>query len=85
MYVVGENPLLSEPDLHHAEKAFGQLDFIVSQKIWRGLQAKMSVKNLTDSTRHRVYDREQTNDRVVERSWNYGRDWAFSLEYTQEF
>jgi predicted molibdopterin-dependent oxidoreductase YjgC len=29
MYVVGENPLLSEPDLHHAEKALAQLDFLV--------------------------------------------------------
>src|SRR3989475_746556 len=29
MYVVGENPLLSEPDLHHAEKALEQLDFLV--------------------------------------------------------
>jgi predicted molibdopterin-dependent oxidoreductase YjgC len=32
MYVVGENPLLSEPDLHHAEKAFGQLDFLVGER-----------------------------------------------------
>jgi predicted molibdopterin-dependent oxidoreductase YjgC len=35
MYVVGENPLLSEPDLHHAEKAFGQLDFLVVQDLFR--------------------------------------------------
>jgi len=34
MYVVGENPLLSEPDLHHAEKAFGQLDFLVVQDLF---------------------------------------------------
>src|SRR5438445_1637286 len=33
MYVVGENPLLSEPDLHHAEKAFDQLDFLVVQDL----------------------------------------------------
>ena len=34
MYVVGENPLLSEPDLHHAQKAFGQLDFLVVQDLF---------------------------------------------------
>jgi formate dehydrogenase alpha subunit len=34
MYVVGENPLLSEPDLHHAEKAFDQLDFLVVQDLF---------------------------------------------------
>lgn len=34
MYVVGENPLLSEPDLHHAEKAFGQLDVLVVQDLF---------------------------------------------------
>ncbi len=34
MYIVGENPLLSEPDLHHAEKAVGQLDFLVVQDLF---------------------------------------------------
>ena len=34
MYVVGENPLLSEPDLHHAEKAIGQLDLLIVQDLF---------------------------------------------------
>ncbi len=34
MYVVGENPLLSEPDLHHAQKAMGQLDCLVVQDLF---------------------------------------------------
>jgi formate dehydrogenase alpha subunit len=34
MYVVGENPLLSEPDLHHVEKAIEQLDFLVVQDLF---------------------------------------------------
>src|SRR5262245_20016422 len=34
MYVVGENPLLSEPDLHHAEKAITQLDCLVVQDLF---------------------------------------------------
>ena len=34
MYVVGENPLLSEPDLHHATKAIAQLDCLVVQDLF---------------------------------------------------
>ena len=34
MYITGENPLLSEPDLHHAEEIFRKLDFLVVQDIF---------------------------------------------------
>ncbi len=34
VYMVGENPLLSEPDLHHAEEAFKKLEFLVVQDIF---------------------------------------------------
>lgn len=34
MYITGENPLLSEPDLNHAEKSFKQLDLLVVQDIF---------------------------------------------------
>ena len=34
MYVTGENPLLSEPDLNHAEETFKKLDFLVVQDIF---------------------------------------------------
>ena len=34
MYITGENPLLSEPDLNHAEKLFSQLEFLVVQDIF---------------------------------------------------
>lgn len=34
MYVIGENPLLSEPDLTHAVAAFKKLDFLVVQDIF---------------------------------------------------
>ncbi len=42
MYVTGENPLLSEPDLHHAEEAFGKLDFLVVQDIFMHETAEMA-------------------------------------------
>ena len=34
MYITGENPLLSEPDLNHAEEKFGNLEFLVVQDIF---------------------------------------------------
>ncbi len=34
MYIVGENPLLSEPNLHHATEAIRALDFLVVQDIF---------------------------------------------------
>jgi formate dehydrogenase alpha subunit len=34
LYVVGENPLLSEPDLNHARKALEQLDCLVVQDLF---------------------------------------------------
>lgn len=34
MYVTGENPLLSEPDLSHAEESFKKLEFLVVQDIF---------------------------------------------------
>lgn len=34
MYIVGENPLLSEPNLHHATDLFRQLDFLVVQDLF---------------------------------------------------
>jgi predicted molibdopterin-dependent oxidoreductase YjgC len=34
LYVVGENPLMSEPDLNHSYKAIKKLDFLVVQDIF---------------------------------------------------
>ena len=34
MYVTGENPLLSEPDLNHAEETFKKLEFLIVQDIF---------------------------------------------------
>jgi len=35
LYVLGENPMLSDPDLHHVKKAFDNLDFVIVQDIFR--------------------------------------------------
>jgi formate dehydrogenase alpha subunit len=34
LYIIGENPLVSDPDLNHAERAFQQLEFLVVQDIF---------------------------------------------------
>jgi len=34
MYIVGENPMLSEPDLQHAREALAKLDFLVVQDLF---------------------------------------------------
>lgn len=34
LYIIGENPLVSDPDLNHAQKAFENLDFLVVQDIF---------------------------------------------------
>ena len=34
MYIMGENPAMSDPDLHHARKALAQLDHLVVQDIF---------------------------------------------------
>ena len=57
----------------------------MSQQIWRGLTAKVSVKNLTDSERRVIYDPEQTRKDFVERSYKVGLDYSFSLTWTFEF
>jgi len=34
LYIMGENPMLSDPDLHHVKKAFDNLDFVIVQDIF---------------------------------------------------
>jgi predicted molibdopterin-dependent oxidoreductase YjgC len=40
LYVVGENPMMSDPDLHHVEEALEKLDFLVVQDIFMSETAK---------------------------------------------
>jgi formate dehydrogenase major subunit/formate dehydrogenase alpha subunit len=40
LYIVGENPLVSDPDLNHAEKSLENLDFLVVQDIFMTETAK---------------------------------------------
>jgi len=42
LYLVGENPLLSEPDAHHAEEALKKLEFLVVQDIFLSETAQLA-------------------------------------------
>jgi len=42
IYLIGENPLLSEPDITHAEEALGKLEFLVVQDIFLSETAKLA-------------------------------------------
>jgi outer membrane receptor protein involved in Fe transport len=70
--------------------SFDQLDLVASQTwhvdVLRGdLTLKASLKNLTDSTRRRLYDPEQTRGTFVEREFKVGRDYSFSFSYSFSF
>jgi len=42
LYIMGENPLLSDPDLHHVEKSLKKLDLLIVQDIFMTETAKVA-------------------------------------------
>lgn len=42
LYIIGENPLVSDPDLNHAEKSLSHLDFLVVQDIFMTETGRMA-------------------------------------------
>lgn len=42
LYVVGENPMVSDPDLHHVERALQKLDILIAQDIFLSQTAKLA-------------------------------------------
>ena len=42
LYIIGENPMVSDPDLNHAEKSLKNLDFLVVQDIFMTETARMA-------------------------------------------
>ncbi len=42
MYIIGENPMVSDPDLNHAENCFKQLEFLVVQDLFLTETAQMA-------------------------------------------
>lgn len=42
LYIIGENPLVSDPDLNHARKALGKLDLLIVQDIFETETSKVA-------------------------------------------
>jgi predicted molibdopterin-dependent oxidoreductase YjgC len=42
LYIMGENPVMSDPDINHAVKAFKHLDFLVVQDIFMTETAELA-------------------------------------------
>jgi predicted molibdopterin-dependent oxidoreductase YjgC len=42
LYVMGENPMISDPDLHHAKEALSRLDLLIVQDIFLSETAQMA-------------------------------------------
>ncbi len=67
MYIMGENPMLSDPDLHHVQEAFGNLEFLVVQDIFMSETAELADVVLPASC-YAEKDGTQTNtERRVQR------------------
>jgi outer membrane receptor protein involved in Fe transport len=70
--------------------SYYQLDLVLSQGFTIPMipgewTFKTSIKNLTDSRRQVVYDRNQTRNAVEERSFKVGRDYKFGIGYQISF
>jgi len=61
--------------------SYDQVDLIVRQEIWKGLSAKFTARNLTDSKRGIVYDPEQTSEKYKEREFKVGRSYTIEFKY----
>lgn len=87
---IAPNGEVSSITLDRYLDSFNQLNLIASQTWPVGLLGgevtlKGNVKNLTDSERRVVYDREQTSGTYEERSYKLGLDYSISLTYSISF
>jgi len=80
------NGTLNSFTLDRFVDTFHQIDLVASQSFEIPLvpgewTLKTSIKNLTDTTRKIIFDQQQTNDDIRERSFKIGRDYSFSVGY----
>jgi len=98
LYVLGENPMLSDPDLHHVKKAFDNLDFVIVQDIFLTETAKeadvvlpgacYAEKDGTQSnTERRVQKWRKAQDPPGEArlDWQIISDLAKAMGYEKQF
>ena len=87
LYIVGENPLVSDPDLNHAEKSFSNLDFLVVQDLFMTETAKLAHVVLPskcfaekDGTFSNTERRVQRVRKAVDAPGEARDDWAITCE-----
>ena len=87
MYIIGENPLVSDPDLNHAEKSFSNLEFLVVQDIFLTETARMADVVLPskcfaekDGTFSNTERRVQRVRKAVDPPGLAKDDWAITCE-----
>ncbi|MCX6011581.1 MAG: formate dehydrogenase subunit alpha [Chloroflexi bacterium] len=87
MYLIGENPLLSEPDITHAEEALDKLEFLVVQDIFLSETAKLADVILPgvsfaekDGTFTNTERRVQRVRKAVEPIGESRADWEISCQ-----
>lgn len=87
LYVVGENPMLSDPDLNHVEEALGKLEFLVVQDIFMSETAELADVVLPaasfaekDGTFTNTGRRVQRVNRLLEPVGEAKADWEIVCE-----
>jgi formate dehydrogenase alpha subunit len=90
LYVVGENPLLSDPDLKHIRAAFDKLEFLVVQDIFLTETAKLADVVLPattfaekDGTFTNTERRVQRVRQAIQPVGNCRPDWRITCEIAQ--
>ncbi len=87
MYIIGENPMMSDADLNHAEKCFSHLDFMVVQDIFMTETAAIADVVLPsccfaekDGTFSNTERRVQRVRKAVEPPGSAWEDWKITAE-----
>ena len=90
LFVIGENPMVSDPDLNHARKAMANLDFLVVQDIFKTETTEMADVVLPavcfaekDGTFSNTERRVQRVRKAVEPPGEAKQDWEIICEIAQ--
>ncbi len=91
MYIMGENPMISDPDISHVEQALDNLDFLVVQDIFLTETARLADVILPaaswaerDGTFTGTDRRVQLLRKAIEPLWESKLDWEIICELAKE-
>ena len=91
MYIMGENPMVSDPDIGHVEEALKSLDFLVVQDIFLTETASLADVVLPaaswaekEGTYTGTDRRVQLSRKAIEPLWDSKPDWEIICELAKE-